>query len=85
MDGCLTLAGNIPSAREEPGEEIALIRLAQQGERTAFDALVRQYDQQVLRLILKIVPSPDQAPPSSRTLKKIWCEPADRVEVEKAA
>ena len=62
MDGCLTLAGNIPSAREEPGEEIALIRLAQQGDRTAFDALVRQYDQQVLRLILKIVPSPDQAP-----------------------
>ncbi len=62
MDGCLTLAGNIPSSREEPGEEIALIRLAQQGDRTAFDALVRQYDQQVLRLILKIVPSPDQAP-----------------------
>ena len=62
MDGCLTLAGNTPSAREEPGEEIALFRLAQQGDRTAFDALVRQYDQQVLRLILKIVPSPDQAP-----------------------
>lgn len=62
MDGCLTLAGDIPSSREEPGEEIALIRLAQQGDRTAFDALVRQYDQQVLRLILKIVPSPDQAP-----------------------
>ena len=62
MDGCLTLAGNIPSSREEPGEEIALIRLAQQGDRTAFDAIVRQYDQQVLRLILKIVPSVDQAP-----------------------
>jgi RNA polymerase sigma-70 factor, ECF subfamily len=62
MDGCLTLAGDIPSSREEPGEETALIRLAQQGDHTAFDRLVRQYDQQVLRLILKIVPSADQAP-----------------------
>jgi len=63
MDGCLTLAGNIPAQSSSlAGEdESALIRRAQHGDRAAFDALVRLYDQQVLRLVLKMVQSPDEA------------------------
>jgi RNA polymerase sigma-70 factor (ECF subfamily) len=63
MDGCLTLAGNIP-AQSSPvagDEEGALIRRAQRGDRAAFDVLVRLYDQHVLRLVLKVVQSPDEA------------------------
>jgi len=63
MDGCLTLEGNIP-AQSSPsaGEtEGVLIRRAQSGDRTAFDALVRLYDQHVLRLVLKVVQSPEEA------------------------
>lgn len=63
MDGCLTLEGNIP-AQGSPlaGEnEGVLIRRAQAGDRAAFDALVRLYDQHVLRLVLKVVQSPEEA------------------------
>jgi RNA polymerase sigma-70 factor (ECF subfamily) len=63
MDGCLTLAGNIPAQTSTlTGEdESALIRRAQGGDRGAFDGLVRLYDQQVLRLVLKVVQSPEEA------------------------
>jgi len=63
MDGCLSLAGDIPVERASlAGEnEGALIRRAQHGDRAAFDALVRLYDQHVLRLVLKVVQSPDEA------------------------
>ena len=63
MDGCLTLAGNIPAegAPLAGEDESALIRRAQRGDRAAFDALVRLYDQHVLRLVLKVVQSPDEA------------------------
>jgi len=63
MDGCLTLAGNIPVARasQTGEEESALIRRAQSGDRSAFDALVRLYDQHVLRLVLKVVQGEDEA------------------------
>jgi RNA polymerase sigma-70 factor (ECF subfamily) len=63
MDGCLTLEVNIP-AQSSPsaGEsEGILIRRAQSGDRAAFDALVRLYDQHVLRLVLKVVQSPEEA------------------------
>jgi RNA polymerase sigma-70 factor (ECF subfamily) len=43
-----------PNARASENE---LIREAQQGSRTAFDALVRQYDQAVLRLALHLTGS----------------------------
>jgi RNA polymerase sigma-70 factor (ECF subfamily) len=43
-----------PAARASENE---LIREAQQGSRTAFDALVRQYDQAVLRLALHLTGS----------------------------
>ena len=42
-------------------DDTALIRLAQRGDRAAFEALVRQYDQQVLRLALNLSGSPQDA------------------------
>jgi len=47
-----------PSVR---ATEADLIREAQQGSRTAFDALVRQYDQAVLRLALHLTGSEQDA------------------------
>jgi RNA polymerase sigma-70 factor (ECF subfamily) len=63
MEGCLTLAGNTSAAITRPAgeEESALVRRAQSGDRAAFDALVRLYDQHVLGLVLKVVQSPDEA------------------------
>jgi RNA polymerase sigma-70 factor, ECF subfamily len=49
---------NDPSVR---ATEADLIREAQQGSRTAFDALVRQYDQAVLRLALHLTGSEQDA------------------------
>ena len=42
-------------------DELSLIRRAQEGDRSAFDALVRLYDQNVLRLALQVVGSPEEA------------------------
>ncbi|MDR3677102.1 MAG: sigma-70 family RNA polymerase sigma factor [Acidobacteriota bacterium] len=42
-------------------EELSLIRRAQEGDRSAFDALIRLYDQNVLRLALQVVGSPEEA------------------------
>jgi RNA polymerase sigma-70 factor (ECF subfamily) len=42
-------------------EELSLIRRAQEGDRSAFDALIRLYDQDVLRLALQVVGSPEEA------------------------
>ena len=64
MDGaCLELAGQIPreSSPAAGTGEYALIRRAQAGERSAFDALVRRYDREVLRLTLRVARSPDEA------------------------
>jgi len=64
MDGvCLELAGK---ASEQPSrvsevDELTLIRRAQEGDRSAFEALVRLYDQNVLRLALQVVGSPEEA------------------------
>jgi RNA polymerase sigma-70 factor, ECF subfamily len=64
MDGaCLELAGKIP-ADGSPlagAAETALVRQAQAGDRSAFDSLVRQYDQGVLRLVLRVAGSADEA------------------------
>jgi RNA polymerase sigma-70 factor, ECF subfamily len=63
MDGCLRLSKHVPSGGTpvEGADERELIHRAQSGDRAAFDDLVRQYDQQVLRLIMRVVPSPDEA------------------------
>ncbi len=64
MDGlCLELAGNVPaqSSRLTGTEERELIRRAQGGDRSAFEALVRQYDQSVLRLVFQMVGSGEEA------------------------
>jgi len=64
MDGaCLEFAGKVagqPSPMSE-ADELSLIRRAQEGDRSAFDALVRLYDQNVLRLTLQVVGSPEEA------------------------
>ena len=64
MDGtCLEFAGKV-SAQPSPmseAEELSLIRRAQEGDRFAFDTLIRLYDQNVLRLALQVVGSPEEA------------------------
>ena len=64
MDGaCLEVAGKIPAqgSRLLEADERELIRRAQRGDRAAFDALVRLYDHEVLRLALRVVHSPEEA------------------------
>lgn len=46
---------------EERAQEAVLIRAAQAGDRSAFDALVRQYEHQVLRLALHLTGSEHEA------------------------
>ncbi|MGO8735224.1 MAG: RNA polymerase sigma factor [Terriglobia bacterium] len=59
----MELAGDIrEEARQLSGaDEIALIRRAQGGDSEAFEALVRVYDQNVLRLALQVVHSQEEA------------------------
>ena len=63
MEGCLELAGNIPEERRQlsGADETALVRRAQGGDPEAFEALVRVYDQNVLRLALQVVRSQEEA------------------------
>jgi RNA polymerase sigma-70 factor (ECF subfamily) len=64
MDGtCLELAGKVPAqpTRLSGVDELTLVRRAQEGDRSAFDALVRLYEQQVLRLALQMVRTPEEA------------------------
>ena len=63
MDGaCLELASNAVTREQSEGEfERNLIRRVQRGDRAAFDALVRRYDQEVLRMAMRIVPSYEEA------------------------
>ena len=42
-------------------DELSLIRRAQEGDRSAFDTLIHLYDQNVLRLALQVVGSPEEA------------------------
>ena len=52
-----------PRCRPKDGRlhETALIRAAQQGDRAAFEQLVRAYDQSVLRLAMNLLRSPEDA------------------------
>ncbi len=63
MDDCLTLTNDTaaPSSSLAGPDESALIRRAQQGDRAAFEELVHRYDQQVCRLALRVVRSPEEA------------------------
>jgi RNA polymerase sigma-70 factor (ECF subfamily) len=63
VDGaCLELVGKHETSREgEVEAERALIRRAQRGDRSAFDTLVRRYDQEVLRMTLRMVRSEEEA------------------------
>jgi RNA polymerase sigma-70 factor (ECF subfamily) len=58
----LQLTGTQGNSQGVEGEaERSLIQRAQRGDRAAFDTLVRRYDQDVLRLTLRVVRSPDEA------------------------
>ena len=58
----MELAGNVATREQPEGDfERSLIRRAQRGDRAAFDALVRRYDQEVLRMTLRMVQSHDEA------------------------
>jgi RNA polymerase sigma-70 factor (ECF subfamily) len=64
MDGtCLEFAGKATAQRSPMTEadELSLIVRAQEGDRFAFDALIRLYDQSVLRMALQVVGSPEEA------------------------
>jgi RNA polymerase sigma-70 factor (ECF subfamily) len=63
VDGaCLELVGKTETSRQGEAEaERGLIRRAQRGDRVAFDALVRRYDQEVLRMALRMVRSEVEA------------------------
>ena len=63
VDGaCLELVRKTEISRQGESEaERSLIRRAQRGDRVAFDALVRRYDQEVLRLTLRLVRSEEEA------------------------
>jgi RNA polymerase sigma-70 factor (ECF subfamily) len=57
MDGaCLELSGQkLAQELPEAKDEVSLIHRAQAGDRAAFDALVRAYDREVLRLAVRVV------------------------------
>lgn len=64
MDGaCLELTGkNLAHDAPTAGsEDVNLIQRAQAGDRAAFDALVRLYDRDVLKLASRMAGSPDEA------------------------
>jgi len=63
MDGArLELAGKVVTREQSEDDfERGLIRRAQRGDRAAFDALVRRYDQEVLRMALRMVQSYEEA------------------------
>jgi len=55
-------AAAVVSAKLAPKlEESELIRAVQQGDQSAFEALVRSYDQSVLRLAMNLLRSPEDA------------------------
>jgi len=57
----LAIEGDASPAQVKTGDEAALIREAQAGSRVAFEALVRRYDQQVLRLAMNLMRRPEDA------------------------
>lgn len=64
MDGaCLELTGKqlAQGATSPAADDAILVHRAQAGDRTAFDALVRLYDRDVLRLALRMTGSAEEA------------------------
>jgi RNA polymerase sigma-70 factor, ECF subfamily len=57
----LALVGDLSQAASQAGDEQALIREAQAGNRAAFEALVHKYDRDVLRLAMNMVRRPEDA------------------------
>lgn len=57
----LAFEGDASRTTVKTVDEAALIREAQAGDRAAFEALVRRYDQQVLRLVMNVMRRPEDA------------------------
>ena len=54
-------AETVSATLAAPLDETGLIRAAQNGDQDAFERLVREYDQSVLRIAINILRSPDEA------------------------
>jgi len=54
-------AETVSATLATPLDETGLIRAAQNGDQDAFERLVREYDQSVLRIAMNILRSPDEA------------------------
>jgi RNA polymerase sigma-70 factor (ECF subfamily) len=54
-------AGAMTARKAAPTDEAALIRAAQRGDQDAFELLVRNYDQRVLRLAMNLLRSSEDA------------------------
>src|SRR5438067_7350591 len=54
-------AETVSATLAAPLDEASLIRTAQHGDQDAFERLVREYDQSVLRIAVNILRSPDEA------------------------
>jgi len=54
-------AGVVATRMATPSDEASLIRAAQRGDAEAFEALVRAYDQNVLRIAFNLLRSPEDA------------------------
>ena len=55
------VAETVSARLAAPLDEAGLIRAAQNGDQDAFERLVREYDQSVLRIAMNILRSPDEA------------------------
>jgi RNA polymerase sigma-70 factor (ECF subfamily) len=55
------IAETVSTRLAAPLDEAGLIRAAQKGDQDAFERLVREYDQSVLRIAMNLLRSPDEA------------------------
>lgn len=74
MDGaCLELSGQkLAQELPEAKDEVSLIHRAQAGDRAAFDALVRAYDREVLRLAVRVVGTEEAADLYQEVFLKVY-------------
>jgi RNA polymerase sigma-70 factor, ECF subfamily len=74
MDGaCLELSGKkLAQELPEAKDEVGLIHRAQAGDRAAFDALVRAYDRDVLRLVVRVIGTEEAADLYQEVFLKVY-------------
>src|SRR5215472_7953801 len=57
----MPFVGTVSARMAAPSDEADLIRAAQAGDQSAFERLVRSYDQSVLRIAMNLLRSPEEA------------------------